>query len=100
MSIPFARIAFPCSLMVSMDASVGAATHAVDPVFARSLALGEQAVLDGIHAGLRPVRRPSLRVDVLDVAARRLRRNDQLPRNLLVRETAREQAKHLKLAPG
>ena len=84
--------------------SVGAELAPVDPAFAGSFSYGvgagEQAVLDGEHAGLRPVRSAGLRVDVLDVAARSLGRDDQLSGDLLVREAAREQPEHLDLAGG
>src|SRR6476646_9153242 len=103
MSIPFARITCPCSTVVSMVPSVGAELAPVDPAFAGSflrVGVGEQAVLDGEQACLRPVRGAGLRIDVLHMAAGGLGRDDQLPRNLLVREAAREQPEHLDLAGG
>src|SRR5207248_8044834 len=62
--------------------------------------LGDQAVLDGEHAGADAVGRTGLRVDVLDVISCRLRRNDEARGDLLRREPTREQAQDVDLARG
>src|SRR6202008_2074598 len=60
----------------------------------------QQPVLDREQARTRAARGVDLRIDVLDVAAARLRGDDQACGDLLVREPAREQLQDLDLAFG
>src|SRR5689334_15939946 len=64
----------------------------------RGVAEGEEPVLGREQGGRRAGRDADLRVDVLDVVADRLRRDLELPGDLLVEQAAREQPQDLDLA--
>src|SRR5258705_12114444 len=64
------------------------------------LLLGQESVLHREQACRGAGRGTDLRVDVLDVVADGLRRDDQARGDLLVRHPAREQSEHLDLARG